>query len=273
MDKHVKSLLPEGRNWKLVWHDEFDGPSLDRSKWDYRLHMFHQRHETWTDEPGAVTFDGDSCIHLNMIRRDGHFFTPALQTGENFMDRPQPDRQSHGGYWPIAKLTEPKFVHRFGYYECRCKLLKQKGWWSAFWLQSPIIGASLDCRESGVEVDILEDVDRDNVVQHNLWWGGYLYGENTKTVGLRDLKLPETEDGFHVFGLEWTPDAYIFYVDGQETWRTTAPYPVSHREQFILLTTECMGYREKDKKPSPLLKDAELDSFVVDYVRVFDEVR
>lgn len=35
---HAPSLLPPG-NWKLVWYDEFDGTELDRSKWDFRLHM------------------------------------------------------------------------------------------------------------------------------------------------------------------------------------------------------------------------------------------
>ena len=34
VDGHADSLLPEGRNWKLVWADEFDGTELDRSKWD-----------------------------------------------------------------------------------------------------------------------------------------------------------------------------------------------------------------------------------------------
>ena len=25
---------PEGKTWKLVWHDEFDGTKLDETKWD-----------------------------------------------------------------------------------------------------------------------------------------------------------------------------------------------------------------------------------------------
>ena len=30
------SLLPKGVKLGLVWHDEFDGDSLDESKWSYR---------------------------------------------------------------------------------------------------------------------------------------------------------------------------------------------------------------------------------------------
>ena len=43
---HEPSYLPEGRKWKLVWHDEFDGKELDRSKWDFRLCMMGKRHKT-----------------------------------------------------------------------------------------------------------------------------------------------------------------------------------------------------------------------------------
>jgi hypothetical protein len=64
----------------------------------------------------------------------------------------------------------------------------------------------------------------------------------------------------------------VFYVDGQETWRVDGP--VSHTEQFLLVSTECEGYRKGNRdQPSERLKTAVLpDAFVVDYVRVYDEV-
>ena len=37
------SLLPEGREWRLVFHDEFDGDALDASKWSYRMHFWGRR--------------------------------------------------------------------------------------------------------------------------------------------------------------------------------------------------------------------------------------
>lgn len=37
------SLLPLGKNFKLVWHDEFDGDSLDESKWSYRTNFWGRR--------------------------------------------------------------------------------------------------------------------------------------------------------------------------------------------------------------------------------------
>lgn len=269
LDNHENSLLPEGYSWKLVWHDEFDGTELDRSKWDFRLHLMQKRHKTFTDE-GAV-LDGNSNLLLKLIKKDGQFYSPHLQTGENFMDRPV--EKGDGDYskqlsWPIAKLSEPKFLHRYGYYEIRCKFQQQPGWWSAFWLQSPIIGSCLDPGIAGVELDIMENFTRNGVVSHNHHWDGY--GVQHKSVGSGDIPTEETEDGYHRFGLHWRPDGYTYYVDGKETWHIDGP--VSHTPEFILVSTECMGYRNSDNPCEELAAVTEEDAFVVDYVRVFDEV-
>ena len=45
---HEPSLLPEG-NWELVWHDEFDGTSLNRETWDFRRSMMNHP-SMWTAE-------------------------------------------------------------------------------------------------------------------------------------------------------------------------------------------------------------------------------
>ncbi len=266
---HAESLLPEGYSWKLVWHDEFDGTELDRTKWDFRLHLMQKRHHTFTDE-GAV-LDGKGNLLLTLVKKDGQFYSPHLQTGENFMDRPV--EGSDGNYskeftWPIAKLKEPKFLHRYGYYEIRCKFQQQPGWWSAFWLQSPIIGCCLDPGLAGVELDIMENFTRDGVISHNQHWNGY--GVQHESSGSGNMQTEETPDGYHRFGLHWRPDGYDYYVDGKKTWHSDGP--VSHVPQFILVSTECMGYRNGDQPSEELAAVTADDAFVVDYVRVFDEV-
>jgi beta-glucanase (GH16 family) len=263
--EHVESLLPKEKKWKLIWNDEFDGDTLDRSKWDFRLHLMQQRHSTFSNE--GAELDGKGNLHLKLIEKDGHYYSPHLQTGSNYMDRPG---DKHCKFtWPVAKIQEPRFMHKYGYYEIRCKLQTQPGWWSAFWLQSPIIGATLNPEQVGVEVDIMENFTRDGVVLHNNHWDGY--AKDHKHVGSGDRKLKDTRDNFHVFGLDWSPDGYIYYIDGEESWRVDGP--VSHCEQFILISTECEGYRSGDQ-PSDVLKTAVLpDAFIVDYVRVFDEVK
>ena len=259
-----ESLLPQGKQWRLVWSDEFNGKSLDTTKWGFRLHIMQTRYETWTDD--AYELDGNGNLLLKVYEKNGEYYTSQLQTGMNFMDRPGNQYGSTKLTWPIAKLEKPKFVHRYGYYEMRCKLPTQEGWWVAFWMQSPTIGATLDPLESGVEMDIMENFSRDGIISHNIHWNGY--GKNHEGAGSGPIKVQSSNDDFHIFGMDWNPLGYVFYVDGKETWRISAP--VSHKEQFILISAECIGYRSGEA--SPLLKKAELpDYFVVDYVRVYDE--
>jgi beta-glucanase (GH16 family) len=276
--EHAKSLLPAGKKWKLVWNDEFDGTELDMTKWSFRYHILQKRQMCLTDE--AATLDGKGNLVLSLLEKDGHYYCSQLQTGENYMDRPGEKFEENGFAWPIDKFSEPKFLHKYGYYEIRCKLQTQEGWWSAFWLQSPTIGCCPDPEVAGVEVDIMESFRRDNTVSHNNHWSGY--GPDHKCAGSGDIKLEDTPDGYHTFGLEWTPEEYIYYIDGKESWRCSEA--VSQREQFILVSTECMGYRwldvltgeilESSTKPAEILKKAVLpDAFIVDYVRVYDEVK
>jgi beta-glucanase (GH16 family) len=260
----VPSQTPPGKRWKLVWHDEFSGPELDRSKWDFRLHIMQRRYETWTED--AARLDGKGHLVMTAYEKDGVYHTSQLQTGSNFLDRPG-SKYSGPLAWPIAKIKPPKFMHKYGYYEIRCTLPTQPGWWSAFWLQSPNIGATLDPRTAGVEIDVMENFARKGRIYHNIHWDGY--GADHKHAGSPPIMPPGVSKGFHTFGVDWNRKGYVFYVDGKETWRCDGP--VSDREEFILISAECNGYR--DKGPTKELKAAKLpDHFLVDYVRVFDEV-
>ncbi|NLE12382.1 MAG: glycoside hydrolase family 16 protein [Clostridiales bacterium] len=266
-DTHAESLLPDG-NWKLVWNDEFDGTELDRSKWDFRLHLMHTRHNTYTTE--GVTLDGNSCVHIGLVEKDGHYYSAQLQTGYNFMDIPPSDR--YGKFtWPIATMKPNLYTHGFGYYECRCRLQRQPGWWSAFWLQSPKIGCSLDPETDGTEIDIMESFEPGTVIKHCVHYNGY--GKNHGQVDSHPGQNPKTKlsDDFHYFGVDWSENGYTFYIDGVQDGETVTG-PVSRAQHFILISTECQGYRQGDQ-PSEVLKKAILpDDFVVDFVRVFDRI-
>lgn len=280
---HHPSLLPDGE-WKLIWNDEFDGKELDQTKWSFRTHMMGRRATHFVED--AYELDGNSHLIFKLEKRNGIYCTTQLQTGYNYMDAPAEDydvnsaenrngKQKAEFYfqWPVGKIEQPKFMHKYGYYECRCKMQEKEGWWSAFWLQSPIIGSTLDPRFSGVEVDIMEQSWRTkyephHIVKHNNHWNGY--GSQHESTGAFYAKLKETEDGYHTVGLDWTPDYYRYYVDGECTWEVKAPYPVSQTEQFVLLSTEAVGYRSSDWSQWEDLEQAIGDTFVVDYVRVFD---
>ena len=276
----VPSCLPDGE-WNLIWHDEFDEGTLDRTKWDFRYNMMGKRCKHWVGEEG-IEFDNDNVI-FKLVEKDGVYCSSQLQTGYNYMDGDaqafdslaNANKESDGETveyfsWPIGEIKEPKFMHKFGYYECRCKMQQKEGWWCAFWMQSPIIGSTMNPEFSGVEVDIMEQFAKDGTVQHINHWNGY--GPQYKNSGVTQTTLEETEDGYHTFGLHWTKDFYRFYVDGKLTREiNAADCPISKTEQFVLVSTESVGYRNSTWNMWDVMPDAVGDKWYVDYVRVFEE--
>lgn len=280
VEGHAPSFLPEG-DWKLVWSDEFDGTELDRTKWGFRLNFWGERFDAYSDE-GIVVRDG--CVELHRTEKNGAYVSPQLQTGANSFDHLVKTRENpwgQDGIWPLDKLEEPKFVHRYGYYECRCKFQKYPDvMWAAFWLQSPTIGARFEPEWCGIESDIMEYFKPDTITSGNIMGG---YGRQYKNDGRITRTLDVTDDGWHYFGLDWQPDGYVFYCDGKETARCNSH--VSHVPEFILLTTEIQGYRSVKQgkfkllnggfveEPPFAIKDEFVDdAFIVDFVRVYDKM-
>ena len=268
VEDHAPSLLPDGFNFRLVWSDEFDGNALDESKWDYRLCMMGKRHRAWTDKGVRVE---NGCAVFSIFEENGEIVSSQLQTGYNFMDEPVKSTTFGPDYlqWPIGKLKKSKFTHRYGYYECYCKLQQMPGWWSAFWMQSPIIGASLDPKIAGSEVDVMECFKPDGTIEkHHVFTGGYGQDMQQRSAGGRQVN----KDEFHYFGVLWLPDRYVFYVDGEEDGVICEN--VSGIEEFLLISTETRGYRFENHMPTEEAKATAKagDVFLVDHVRVFDVI-
>jgi beta-glucanase (GH16 family) len=217
----------------LVWSDEFEGTELDLRKWGYRG-LGPRKGGVNVKE--AVRLDGE-----------GHLAITTTKVGEQY----------HTGM--IG--TQGKFERAFGYWECRVKLQRDIGHWSAFWLQTPTMGQFIgDVAKGGTEIDIFEYLrKRGDKMQHTLHWDGY--GRDHKSEG-KVVDVPGLGEGWHTVGLEWTPTEYAFYIDGKETWRTTKA--VSHRPEYIILSLEVgpwAGDIAKAKLP---------DSVLFDYVRVYE---
>ena len=277
------SLLPEGKSFKLVWHDEFDGTTLDESKWSYRTN-FWGRNAHWFAKPedGCVEVK-DGVVKLKVKKlANGQFVSPQLQTGELMWD--VPNLENPKGFWYLGKRMKPKFAHRYGYYECRCRLQQQPGWWSAFWMQTEMQGACLDPGLAGIEQDIMESFDPGEIIVSSYHYNGYgpdykgfhspaADDEKPRYDGKLTLDLDKTV--YHTFGLLWEPDGYSIYIDGH--FRGKNGKAVSHIPEFLLISTECKWYRKNRMTGAadPALEQAAAakDDFVVDYVRVYDIVQ
>jgi beta-glucanase (GH16 family) len=223
---------PDGKVWKLAFNDEFEGQELDETKWDVPPDA--PRRDAWWIRK-AISLDGR-----------GNLVISTSKDADRYVDG--------------CVRTLGRFEHAFGYYVARIQLQEQPGHWSAFWLMGRGVGKVGDEGRDGTEIDIMEKPWLDDRVQHALHWDGY--GKAHKSSG-KVVEAPGVMKGFHTFSLYWSPEEYTFYVDGKETWRTTAG-GVCRAPLYIKLSDEVGdwgGEIAKAKLP---------DRFLVDYVRVYD---
>ena len=234
-DPIVSSTLPPHiqTGYQMVWNDEFDGTTVNLAKWNFRAEGTVRNFGTVSRQ--TITLDGNGHVSIKVTK------------------------DSNGKYYIGELGTSGIFETTYGYFECRALMNKQLGPHVAFWLQSNDMGKTLDPAKDGTEIDVFEYHRKTpTIVYHNLHWDGY--GTNHKTTG-KQVPYATIADGYHTFGLEWTKDVYIFYVDGQETWRSTSA--VSQRNEYLILSTELTGWGG-----DPALGNFP-DEVIFDYVRVY----
>lgn len=231
-----------GKDYKLVFHDEFDGPAgakADKSRWsDWALGARKKAFNV----ADACKLDGRGHLAIEVRRgADGRTETGGIDTRRQFM-------ATHG------------------YFECRAKLLEQPGAWCAFWIQTPTMGKPLgDAATAGVEIDVFEYFPgarkgkAKDVIQHNAHWDGYAKDHKIDHV---ERKIPGLASEFRTYAAKWDESGYIFYVDGVETgrWQKT---PVSNRPEYLILSCEADTWTGD-------IALANLPAhFIVDHVRVW----
>lgn len=237
--------LPAG--YRLVFGDEFNGVKLDTAVWGF--HNLGKRRSAVNVKRACIP-NGKGKLEIRNWTEKGEnalvHHAGMIQTKENFL---------------------------FGYYEARIKFEMETGAWGAFWIMynhfSRIGEREGDPREDGVEIDIAEFVPKDNrYICHNLHWNGYKqYHQSVGSGPLLNGRL----NGYHTYGLLWTPEEYIFYIDGKETWRTSAA--MSHVPEYVILSTEIedKGWAG-DIPPDGYGSFAETRNIMyVDYIRIYQK--
>ena len=197
----------------LVWSDEFTGSSLDTTKWNYWL-------------AGA--------------RRDAVNVSSAVAVGNGNLTITTYTTNSTHYTGMIA--TDGKFRTKFGYWEASIDWNDAPGMWSAYWMQSPTMGADItDPVTSGSEIDMAEhrfmDSSSNNIanqVQVNIHWNGYGASHVSQGSGNVGTSL---NTGFHTYGFKWTSSSYDFSIDGASKW-TGGTSPVSRSTEWMILSSE-----------------------------------
>lgn len=222
---------PIAEGYELFWEDNFDGTELDNTKWNPR-----------GTGPRRIGYNDPSMIKIE----DGFLHLMYDIKKDSIMG--------------AAIGTEGNFSTTYGYFECRAQMQRSAGPWAAFWMQSPGISKGEDPGVFGAEIDIFEYFRElgDDHMTHCVHWA---YGPNQKSVGRLDSDLEGLSEGFHTYALEWTPEKYVFLIDGLKYHEITEG--LSHIDEYMILSMEIPTWLEGIKNASAP------DSFIVDYVRVY----
>jgi beta-glucanase (GH16 family) len=248
--------------WQLTFSDEFDGQSIDRSKWKF------------SDFWGNRTLGGNAekqCYFSKAVTQSGGYLhitatpgaTPAADCKGAASDLQYISGLLSTSGCPWYEKSEEcarlkPFAQSEGYFEMRAKLPKGKGFWPAFWLV-PL--------EDGTppEIDIMEALGH----QPNTVYQTYHYLDAAKA----HQKAGNVYNGqdfstkFSTFGLDWHAGVLIWYIDGREVFRF-ASEAVSSKKMYLLLNLAVGGYWPGDPDATTSFP-AEM---LIDYVRVYKRV-
>lgn len=245
------------KRWKLTFEDEFNGDTIDDSKWE--TYSYNRRQNPngpdgwWDKDDTYLSGDGELVIRVRKI------------DNKNSSE----DSDSHD-YSSGMIRSKGKFEQKFGKFEIRCKLPKQAGWWVAFWLFSESVINEDGSGRDGTEIDIFEGFGWTDQVQHALHYDGY--GDMHKETGKR-VNIPGIREGYHTYTLEWNTDEYIFFIDGKETWRTSYG-GVSQVPAYVKVTGEIstLDWAINDWWANDPYKAEYPDYFLIDYVKVYEKM-
>ncbi|MCM1067790.1 MAG: family 16 glycosylhydrolase [Muribaculaceae bacterium] len=183
--------VPDG--YELVWHDEFDGNSLNTSDWRHEVQgPGWVNNELQTYVNGAydgipVTEVADGKLSIHCFKHAGRVYSGRIYAQE-----------STG--WT------------YGIFEARIKLPKGKGTWPAFWMMPSKNDFNANPWPRCGEIDIMEEVGYNpNYTSSSIHCESYNHVLGTQRTAERLTQ--GAQDDFHVYRLEWTPDYIRTYVD------------------------------------------------------------
>ena len=245
---------PVPGKWKLVWHDEFRGKTLNTNDWGIYTANYWDKRTHFTKD--------------NVFLRDGRAVLRYEKKTGFQNDDPKAKTTDYAcGYLD----TYGKRTWTYGYFEARMKLPTAPGLWPAFWTM-PDRGAEkgpqwvrADTWNGGMEFDVLEHLTawgphRFNIACH---WDGY--GKGHKSVGTSGAYVPADRDGFMVVGFLWRPGEYVVYGNGVEIGRLESSR-VCSVPSYLIFYMVSGGWAnvpiEDDKLPA---------EFEIDWVRVWQE--
>lgn len=192
--ENTKDSLKNANEYVLVWSDDFQYKGLpDSSKWSYDTEgnasgWGNNEYQHYTEKNIENAFVDGEFLHIKAIEK---------KIGKK-------------NYTSARIISKKKGDWLYGKFEIRAKLPEGKGIWPAIWML-PTDWEYGGWPESG-EIDIMEHVGYmpDSVFAsvHTESYNHIIGTQKTK-----GIFLPDCEDEFHTYILEWEENEIRMYVD------------------------------------------------------------
>ena len=274
-----QGAVPAPAGWKLVWDDEFEGTTIDTTKWGFdRGSYLKTGPDQWQPGWGNGELEFYTARPENAFVADGMLHIKAIK--ESYK----------GSQYTSARLkTRDLFNKKYGRFEFRAKLPTGKGVWPAIWLL-PADDQKYGAWAASGEIDIMEARGQEpNKVLGTLHYGSH-WPANAHSGA--DYVFPQGQGiaDFHVYALEWEPGEIRFYVDDhlyqtQNFWWSSAetdgpkgvapsneselnPWPAPFDQPFYITLNVAVGGQFLGNPDRTTAFPVEM---LVDYVRVYDK--
>ncbi len=229
---------------ELIWEDNFDGTELNESFWNFEI--------------------GDGCPNCGWGNNERQLYSKENHTiKDGYLVI---SAKKDGNHYSSTRITtKGKKEFQYGYIEARAKLPIGHGIWPAIWMLGGNI-STVGWPKCG-EIDILEYVGREPQM---VFTSLHTQDSHGNTINTKKTKFENIEEGFHVFGADWTKDKIDFYVDGnlvytfapenknEDTWPFDQP--------FYLLINMAIGGNFGGPEVDDTIFPQE---FVIDYIKIY----
>ncbi len=241
MNKTYSQIFPEGDNcsgddqivvvpvvsfnqcdnnpWVLVFQDEFDGNSLDNSKWHAQTGVprdpYFGSQKAWHKPENVTVSDGTLKI---ISKKENSYNMPVVTSWSPYTVKYDDFEYSTGEIWTNARFENGRF-------DARIKIPKGKGFFPAFWLYGDIPKYN--------EIDIFEFWDN-STTKHHMSIHTKLDDQPNRDCE-RQYNGPDFSADFHIFTCIWEKNVIYFYMDG-ELQRTDNRYITIQGQQICNIT-------------------------------------
>ncbi len=242
--------------WSMLWSDDFDSDGAPDDKiWEYVI--------------------GDGCPNLcGWGNNELQYYTDKQENvrveNGNLIIQVQSDSTYKNNYTSAKLKNRSELAIKYGKVEIRAKNPSGRGTWPALWML-PVDNKYRGWPRSG-EIDIMEHVgyDPDTIVGtvHT-----EAYNHMIGTHKTQPIAIPNNEEDFHEYEIQWTADKIDFLIDDrlyftyQNENKTPKEWPFD--QEFYIIINTAVGGNWGGRFG---VEEAVIgEEFLIDYVRVYED--